>query len=172
MSDQVDRKNVMNLLRRDIQQTWYLSANRIEFRPLALARELEANLHTTCENAVDYTSKLTRTIFILRNGNPNVVMERLAKRQDVLHCIDELLVETKVKRWKDQVEAHETRFNAMLKEKYEELKTSGGESDALLTCTSCGSANVIFDQVQTRSADEGMTIIACCLKCGRKWREN
>lgn len=33
----------------------------------------------------------------------------------------------------------------------------------------CGSKNLSIRQIQTRSADEGMTTISMCLDCNKKW---
>jgi DNA-directed RNA polymerase subunit M/transcription elongation factor TFIIS len=43
-------------------------------------------------------------------------------------------------------------------------RTSG-----FLTCKSCRSTKVDVDQVQTRSADEPMTLFALCQDCGSRW---
>ena len=42
-------------------------------------------------------------------------------------------------------------------------------SDGFLTCKNCRSAKVDVDQVQTRSADEPMTLFALCQDCGSRW---
>ena len=39
------------------------------------------------------------------------------------------------------------------------------------TCRKCGGSKTSSYQMQTRSADEPMTVFICCLKCGNKWRE-
>lgn len=43
-------------------------------------------------------------------------------------------------------------------------------SDQSLKCPSCFSEKTESKQVQTRSADEGMTVFMCCLVCGNKWK--
>jgi DNA-directed RNA polymerase subunit M/transcription elongation factor TFIIS len=40
---------------------------------------------------------------------------------------------------------------------------------SIYTCQ-CGSNNVITREIQTRSADEGSTIVHICLKCSRTWK--
>jgi DNA-directed RNA polymerase subunit M/transcription elongation factor TFIIS len=50
------------------------------------------------------------------------------------------------------------------------LKASRKERSAgFITCQKCKSADVDVDQVQTRSADEPMTLYALCCACGSKW---
>ena len=43
------------------------------------------------------------------------------------------------------------------------------ETEAL--CTTCGSKRAYFMQIQTRSADEPMTVFYKCTKCKKQWRE-
>lgn len=38
-----------------------------------------------------------------------------------------------------------------------------------LVCRNCRSTHVDVDQMQTRSADEPMTLFALCLECGNRW---
>jgi transcription elongation factor S-II len=44
---------------------------------------------------------------------------------------------------------------------------TGGE----FTCRKCKSTKTTHYQMQTRSADEPMTVFISCLKCGNRWRE-
>lgn len=38
------------------------------------------------------------------------------------------------------------------------------------SCRRCGSSDVVTDNRQTRSADEGMTYFSACQDCGHRWR--
>ena len=49
-------------------------------------------------------------------------------------------------------------------------KPDNDKSDQSLKCPSCFSEKTESKQVQTRSADEGMTVFMCCLSCGNKWK--
>ena len=40
----------------------------------------------------------------------------------------------------------------------------------MLRCRSCGGDHTTWTQVQTRSADESMTVFASCLDCGNRWK--
>ena len=42
--------------------------------------------------------------------------------------------------------------------------------DSMLTCGKCGMKKTSSYEMQTRSADEPMTIFATCLCCGHRWR--
>jgi len=39
-------------------------------------------------------------------------------------------------------------------------------------CPQCGQRNVQYTQLQTRSADEGMTSFMLCMECNHRWKEN
>jgi DNA-directed RNA polymerase subunit M/transcription elongation factor TFIIS len=43
--------------------------------------------------------------------------------------------------------------------------------EGLYQCSRCKSKKTYSRQVQTRSADEGMTSIIQCMECGKVWRE-
>ena len=43
--------------------------------------------------------------------------------------------------------------------------------DGLLQCRKCKSKKTQFVQMQTRSADEPMTVFASCLSCGNRWKQ-
>jgi DNA-directed RNA polymerase subunit M/transcription elongation factor TFIIS len=42
-------------------------------------------------------------------------------------------------------------------------------ASGFLVCRNCRSTHVDVDQMQTRSADEPMTLFALCLECGNRW---
>ena len=43
--------------------------------------------------------------------------------------------------------------------------------DGAYTCRGCKSKKTQYTCMQTRSADEPMTIFVACLKCGRRWKD-
>jgi len=45
------------------------------------------------------------------------------------------------------------------------------EQGGQFRCRKCGGNKTTNYQMQTRSADEPMTVFICCLKCGHRWRE-
>lgn len=45
------------------------------------------------------------------------------------------------------------------------------ESKGLYTCKRCKSTCTVFQEVQTRSADEPMTIFVTCMNCDNRWKE-
>lgn len=42
--------------------------------------------------------------------------------------------------------------------------------DGAFTCGKCKSKKTTFYEMQTRSADEPMTVFVQCLNCGKRWR--
>ena len=74
----------------------------------------------------------------------------------------------KAKREQQERQRHEG-FVAMLKEKSSAAVDQG---ESVIHCRRCGSADLHFVQLQTRSADEPMTSLFCCNQCSLKWRMN
>lgn len=66
-----------------------------------------------------------------------------------------------------QRQEDEAKRNAMLEQYFIDKKL---EHDSIYTCGKCKSKKVDHIQVQTRSADEPMTVKACCLMCGHRWK--
>lgn len=82
----------------------------------------------------------------------------------------ELFVEVKngVKEWDSKI--YETQRK--IEEREIEIVTSEMTVvKGLYTCARCKSEKTYSRQVQTRSADEGMTSIIQCANCGKVWRE-
>lgn len=139
-----------------------------------LAQALERAIHRkAASDHAEYTALVVRMLFALSHNREGVM--RLVQRtsaERVLEMDDAALLEgTGVARAQEQLDDREHRFKSMLQEKFEELtdKERHEEGEGLLQCKRCQSTNVIWDQRQTRSADEGMTIIAQCLSCNNTW---
>lgn len=45
-----------------------------------------------------------------------------------------------------------------------------GAKTSLLKCGKCKKNNVVYSEMQTRSADEPMTVFALCQECGHRWK--
>lgn len=50
-------------------------------------------------------------------------------------------------------------------------ETEHQSSKGMYTCKGCKSSHTVFNAVQTRSADEPMTIYITCLACNNRWKE-
>ena len=51
------------------------------------------------------------------------------------------------------------------------LEGSQEEGSCMFTCKRCGKSRTRYWEMQTRSADEPMTIFIRCLNCGKEWRQ-
>jgi transcription elongation factor S-II len=84
-----------------------------------------------------------------------------------------------------EIKAHEIAFmthQEMYPEKWEELLKAKSIRDKnkfeqnleaatdTFTCRKCRSKKCTYYQMQTRSADEPMTIFVTCIDCGNRWK--
>jgi hypothetical protein len=51
------------------------------------------------------------------------------------------------------------------------LEGSNDEGSDMFKCRRCGKSKTKYWEMQTRSADEPMTIFIRCLNCGKEWRQ-
>jgi transcription elongation factor S-II len=51
------------------------------------------------------------------------------------------------------------------------LEGSSEVGSDMFKCKRCGKAKTRYWEMQTRSADEPMTIFIRCLNCGKEWRQ-
>jgi hypothetical protein len=51
------------------------------------------------------------------------------------------------------------------------LEGNQEEGSDMFTCKRCGKSKTRYWEMQTRSADEPMTIFIRCLNCGKEWRQ-
>lgn len=137
------------------------------------AREFEKEIfEMSLHDRMRYGQVLVRFLFILRENEAKIkeLYTNGYNAKEILALDDNILLKnTKSQSAIEQINAYEARFSLLLHEKFEEL--DGKFEKDLIKCK-CGSSNCLFEQIQTRSADEGMTIFCKCLKCGRTWKEN
>ena len=50
------------------------------------------------------------------------------------------------------------------------IRDSTSEAPSMLQCRQCKSYTVTYTEVQTRSADEPMTVFCSCSTCGKRWK--
>lgn len=67
-------------------------------------------------------------------------------------------------KWADQEEERLKRETAL-------LEGNSDEGSSLFTCNRCQKSRTRYFEMQTRSADEPMTIFIRCLNCGKQWRQ-
>lgn len=71
---------------------------------------------------------------------------------------------------KDRRLARQQKFDTLCK-----VFTADDPADKdvpLMKCRKCKSEDLNFDQKQTRSADESMTVFVCCNRCDARWKMN
>lgn len=67
--------------------------------------------------------------------------------------------------WKEPVE----KYNEKMKNAYEMNMVSMSDH---IVCMKCKSREIVYNEYQSRKADEGSTTAYTCLKCNNKWRRS
>ncbi len=67
-------------------------------------------------------------------------------------------------KWKDL-------FEKEMKREAKMLEVDKSMATDMFRCTKCGKRQCTYYEMQTRSADEPMTIFVRCLNCGKRWRQ-
>ena len=125
-----------------------------------LCREVEAQCHAASAAAVDYTDHVRRAAFNL-GENPRV-------GEEVVYLHDDALaLGTRAGDLATERAARSARFEQMLQEKYEALNDASFQ--AIVRCRKCGSTEIVWEDKQTRSADEAATVFCECLTCKNRW---
>ncbi len=66
--------------------------------------------------------------------------------------------------WRELADEQLKRENTM-------LEGSNEEGSDMFKCRRCGKSKTRYYEMQTRAADEPMTIFIRCLNCGKEWRQ-
>lgn len=72
----------------------------------------------------------------------------------------------------DHWEASFERVARLQLQKIVPLQAIDDATEGLLTCGKCKSRKTTYTSMQTRSADEPMTVFALCIACGARWKQN
>lgn len=140
-------------------------------RDIAYTRRLEEFVYAQSGGRLHrYTEKCQQLAWALLQNGANLLLSYPDPSQ--LAALDDALLAEKTPQESARIE-HEARVAAC---RHMLLNTqifgSGGDtSTAIAKCNKCKSSNIRFDTLQTRSADEGMTIFCQCQnpKCGERW---
>lgn len=137
----------------------------------SIVEDLEQGLYNHSHSITDYKSKYrTLTANVSYTPNHKFVLGRLFtgewKAVDIAGMTNEELYPELLEKMKEEKE-NEERIKADFKQ-FKLDHTGGG----LLTCGKCKSGKVSFVQIQTRSADESMTLKCTCEDCGKRWSMN
>ena len=117
--------------------------------------------YTTEKNAVQFASYITSKDQLF-----DVCGKLINKEYPFSTLFDELKQKTE---WRNT-----KTFSHQIKNEESEIQiatTTMKVVEGLYQCTRCKSKKTYSRQVQTRSADEGMTSIIQCIECNKVWRE-
>ena len=136
------------------------------------------------EVGIEYARELEQSVFV---SNPSMMYRVvcceamatiLSKESDlfVYHSPHELvtLIMNEMENPSDNPEFKKVRQKAL---EYKSILEEGvkkidnlSSGTGLLRCSRCKGVDITTDQRQTRSADEGMSVFACCRTCFKKWK--
>ena len=160
--DPVRRQAALRLLMEPPPQCHATSAPTRAER-LRTCREVEAAVHAASGTDEEYCDRMQRTLFHARE-TPDV----LWRPHELVYAPEEVLLKgTTLERVDAARNLRERRFQQMLQEKYDALDDQ--QFHALVRCRRCGSAEVTWEEKQTRSADEAATLFCVCGSCRNRW---
>jgi len=97
-------------------------------------------------------------------GNPRL-LERLREGEFAPHDVPFMTArEMYPEHWQVLTEEQLKRETTM-------LEGSAEEGSDMFKCNRCGKSRTKYWEMQTRSADEPMTVFIRCLNCGKQWRQ-
>ena len=131
------------------------------------------------ERALDVESKIfivhaTRALYLLAvkrilfNLMSNPSLHTLDVDTLVYMSDEDMARGTVVECVQHQERARHDAYVNLLKEK--EAAANDQQAGSIIHCRRCHSANLSFVQVQTRSADEAMSVFMTCNNCANRWR--
>ena len=133
-----------------MQDYFYLLNEIIKDENRYVYRVLEINYHLKDKNNPTFKEKIIRG---------DITPESLAV-MDEINFINEQKKEEIIKKRKEDF------YSKLSDLKKENIQVSEG----LYKCRKCGSKKTIQKELQTRSADEPMTIFIICLECKNSWK--
>jgi len=138
----------------------YIRSLREFHADFLVCRDVEAECHASSVTEDEYCERMRHAAFNLRQ-NPAIGAK-------VVHATEnELTQGTIVGKIRAEAAARKKRFGEMLQEKYDSLNDR--KFEAIVKCRRCGSAEVSWEEKQTRSADEGGTVFCICTACKNRW---
>ena len=127
------------------------------------ARETEGAIHCISRNEEEYINKAQQLVINLKQNKDLILFGT-----DIVVKTDcEMAKNTIIEDIQHEDERRKLKFGQMLEEKYEMLNDKSYKET--LKCARCGSGEVSWEQKQTRSADEAMTVYCTCNKCNKRW---
>ena len=134
-----------------------------------IAQEIEDALHRKHkENTEVYTEQFREILGSLKNSTNQLLCDRVVSRSITAERLvsmssEELASPAQKEERKEEMKEH------MLNVKTAEEQ---GTMSDMFTCGRCKESKVCIErQMQTRSADEPMTLYLKCMNCGKRWKE-
>lgn len=145
-----------------------------------MACTIEGSLHFQFDSDTDktnYAQKARSLLFALKNNEAlrAGIIAGTINASDVVHLTaQQLATEEKQKQAeKDLTDLTAERRGDFYKIAREQLMRDNGldpDKGGEFQCKKCKGTKTTHYQMQTRSADEPMTVFVCCLGCGNRWR--
>ena len=126
-----------------------------------VCREVESHINSLSSNEEDYVNLFRRTMYNL-SANQTLHLSRAVYSND-----KDLARGTLLERIEQEQESRKQHFQNMLQEKYDELNDKA--YTAIVRCRRCGSEEIAWEELQTRSADEAATLYCACTTCKNRW---
>lgn len=135
-------------------------------------------MHSAEFDKVAYTSKARSLLFnVKQNEQLRIdISEGNLPAEGLVHLTQGQLATSEQRAAQDKIneEAMMERRSDYFKINRDKMAAANGidpNAGGEFTCRKCKSTKTTHYQMQTRSADEPMTVFISCLKCGNRWRE-
>lgn len=125
-----------------------------------VARDVESLCHASSCVTTDYDNRIVRAAHNL-SRNPGL------GARVVVDSDETCALGTAVGRVHEEARLKRERFQQMLQEKYDALNDQ--KFATIVRCRRCRSEDIMWEEKQVRSADEGATIFAACTNCKHRW---
>lgn len=136
------------------------------------------SMHSAEFDKAQYTSKARSLLFnVKQNEQLRIdIAEGDLPAEGLVHLTQAQLATSEQRAAQDKIneEAMMERRSDYFKINRDKLAAANGidpNAGGEFTCRKCKSTKTTHYQMQTRSADEPMTVFISCLKCGNRWRE-
>tara|TARA_B110000008_G_C16958760_1_gene559285 strand:- start:179 stop:664 length:486 start_codon:yes stop_codon:yes gene_type:complete len=130
---------------------------------ILVSREIESSIHSISGSIEEYINRAQQIVLNLKNNRD---LKKYGKNI-ITKTDSEMSKGTILEDIERESLLQKIRFEQMLQEKYDMLNDKS--YNATLKCRRCGSAEVSWEQKQTRSADEASTVFCTCNKCNNRW---
>lgn len=133
--------------------------------PLKDAIALDRRVFQSGQTPQQYVRKAFQ---LLHNLALNPALARVPMDDLVRMSDGELAAGTMIEAVQENERKRYAMLERLLREKCDDLDALGAEGP--LRCRTCGSSSVVWDQKQTRGADEASTVFCSCTHCKSRWR--